>query len=132
MRIAVDQNITAAHEAFSQFGDVVTFAGRSLTRADLAGVDALVVRSVTRVDPALLDRTPVRFVGTATIGTDHIDQSYLNDRGIAIAAAAGSNAASVAEYVVAALFELRGRGAITVEGDSIGIIGVGRIGSRVV
>jgi erythronate-4-phosphate dehydrogenase len=131
MRIAVDENVPGAHDAFGQFGDVVTFAGRSLTRADLDGIDALVVRSVTRVDASLLDGTAVRFVGTATIGTDHLDHTYLRRRTIAFADAAGSNSRSVAEYVVAALLRLSELRGIDLVGESLGVVGIGRIGSIV-
>jgi erythronate-4-phosphate dehydrogenase len=131
MRIAVDENVPGAHEAFGQFGDVVPFAGRTLRRSELAGIDALVVRSVTRVDAALLDDTPVRFVGTATIGTDHLDLDYLRSRRIATADAAGCNSRSVAEYVLAALLELDERGSVDIARDTLGVVGVGRIGAIV-
>jgi erythronate-4-phosphate dehydrogenase len=131
MLTIADENIPCAAEAFGQFGSVRLAPGRLMTRADLIDADALIVRSVTRVDRDLLEGTPVRFVGTATIGTDHIDLDYLNAAGIGFADAAGSNANSVAEYITAALLELRERGLCTIAGESLGIIGVGRIGSRV-
>lgn len=131
MRILVDQNVTGALSAFARFGDVAIFDGRTITRNDLEDADAIVVRSVTRVDAALLENTSVRFVGTATIGTDHLDLDYLRSRNIEVADAAGSNARSVAEYVVASLLELRSRGELAIESQSIAIIGVGRIGAMV-
>ncbi len=106
MRILVDQNIPYAREVFSQFGEVVLAPGRSITPDLLTGVEILIVRSVTRVDKALLSGSPVRFAGTATIGTDHIDTAYLKEAGITFADAAGSNATSVAEYVTAGLMYL--------------------------
>jgi erythronate-4-phosphate dehydrogenase len=131
MTIVVDANIPFAREIFSAFGDVRLMAGRAITREDLLGADALIVRSVTRVDASLLSGTPVRFVGTATIGVDHIDTDYLRRSSIAFADAAGSNARSVAEYVVAALLELRRRGLLHIEGASLGVVGVGNVGSIV-
>lgn len=131
MRTAVDENVPGASEAFGQFGDVRIFSGRDVRRSDLVDVDALVVRSVTRVDATLLEGTPVRFVGTATIGNDHLDRDWLRRAGIVVADAAGSNSRSVAEYVVAALLELRARDLLAIAGDSIGIIGAGRIGTIV-
>lgn len=131
MVIAVDENVAGAIDAFEQFGSVRTVAGRTLQRSDLEDVDALVVRSVTRVDASLLEGTPVRFVGTATIGTDHLDLSWLASARVRVADAAGCNSRSVAEYVVAALFELRSRGVLSIIDDSIGIIGMGRIGTIV-
>jgi erythronate-4-phosphate dehydrogenase len=131
MRIAADENILSAREAFGQFGEVTTFAGRALRRDDLLDVDALVVRSVTRVDAALLEGTPVRFVGTATIGTDHLDLAWLRSRRITTADAAGSNSRSVAEYILACLLELHDRGVVDVRTDALGIVGMGRIGTIV-
>jgi len=89
------------------------------------------VRSVTRVDAHLLEGSSVRFVGTATIGMDHLDLDYLRARGIYCANAAGSNANSVAEYVVSALLATAERKGWRLAEKSIGIIGVGRIGTLV-
>ena len=85
----------------------------------------------TKVDEKLLAKSHVRFVGTATTGFDHIDIEYLKKRGVGFASAPGSNANSVAEYVIAALLEIAHKYNITLKDKSIGIIGVGRIGSRV-
>ena len=103
MKIFVDENIPLGQAAFQDHGEITRFAGRSLTRADLAGADALIIRSITKVNAGLLAGTPVRFVATATIGTDHVDQAYLRDRGIGFASAPGCNANSVGEYISAAL-----------------------------
>lgn len=130
MIIVADENIAHARDAFGQFGEVRLIAGRAIAREHLAEADALVVRSITQVTPALLEGTPVRFVGTATIGTDHIDFKYLGKRGIAFADAAGAGARSVAEYIVAALLTLRERGTLTIAGSRLGIIGVGAIGGK--
>lgn len=89
------------------------------------------MRSETRVGRALLDGTRVRFVGTTTIGTDHIDLEYLSARGIRFAGAPGSNANSVAEYITAALLWLGERKGLELERLSLGVVGVGHIGSRV-
>src|SRR5437879_1977970 len=107
MRIWVDENIPLGKDAFQTHGEVTTFAGRGLTRQDILTADALIVRSITKVDAKLLSGTPVRFVGTATIGTDHVDQTYLREQGIGFTSAPGCNANSVGEYVTAALLHLR-------------------------
>lgn len=130
MTIIADENIARADEAFAQFGTVRTAAGRAITRELLTEADALIVRSITQVDRELLHGTPVRFVGTATIGTDHIDLDYLFHHGIGFADAAGGGARSVAEYIVAALLTLRERGMLRITGERLGVIGVGAIGSR--
>ncbi len=128
MNILADENIPWAREAFGAYGNVRTMPGRSIGRGDLDDVDALVVRSVTDVGRALLDGTPVRFVGTATIG---VDTEYLQHASIGFASAAGSNATSVAEYVVAALLELWSRGAVALDACRLGIVGLGDVGTRV-
>lgn len=131
MRIWIDENIPMGREAFAAHGEVTLFAGRGLKRADLAAADALLVRSVTRVDANLLEGTPVRFVGTATIGTDHVDQPYLASRGIGFSSAPGCNANSVGEYVASALTWLEAEKGFSLEGKTLGIIGYGHVGRRV-
>lgn len=105
-RVVVDENVPLAREAFGDAGDVVLVPGRGLDREVLARADALVVRSVTRVDARLLAGTPVRFVGTCTIGTDHLDIPWLESAGITWTSAPGCNARSVAEFVFASLCRL--------------------------
>jgi erythronate-4-phosphate dehydrogenase len=113
-------------------GTVQFIPGRQMSAAAVRDADALLVRSVTPVNAALLDGSAVKFVATATIGTDHVDAEYLSNRGIGFASAAGSNANSVAEYVVAALLELAYRQKFHLRDKTIGIVGVGNVGSRVV
>jgi len=132
MRIVADENIPYVRKAFGEVGEVVMAPGRSMAPDLVRDADILLVRSVTQVNEALLGDSRVRFVGTATIGTDHIDESFLSERGIAFAAAPGSNANSVAEYVAAALLVLAGRGGWDLAGRRIGVIGVGNVGSLVV
>ncbi len=129
-KIFVDENIPQGREAFSGLGEVVPFAGRDLKKSDLTEADALMVRSITLVDASLLEDTPVQFVGTATIGTDHIDLNYLNGRDIAFTAAPGCNADAVKDYVTAALLALREKGYWTEGSDVLGIVGCGHVGSR--
>lgn len=83
MRIVADENIPLLEAFFANFGEIHRAPGRSLKAADLADAELLLVRSVTRVDEALLADSPVKFVGTCTIGTDHLDLDYLARRGIA-------------------------------------------------
>ncbi len=131
MKLAVDENIVFAEKIFAPFGEVRLFNGREITREKIADCDALVVRSVTKVNAQLLEGTGIRFVGTATIGTDHIDTEYLKRRGIAFASAPGSNSNSVAEYVFAALFHLSEKFGFLLSEKSVGIIGAGNIGRKV-
>jgi len=131
VKIIADANIPYVAECFSSIGEIEIVRGREITLAVVANADALIVRSVTRVDSALLANSRVRFVGTATIGFDHIDTEYLSRKNIGFASAPGSNANSAAEYVIAALLEIGQKHKINLEGKSIGVIGVGNVGSRV-
>lgn len=94
------------------------------------GIDALLVRSVTRVDQALLADSPVQFVGTATIGTDHVDQAYLAQRKICFSNAPGCNADAVVEYVLSCIFLLAAQQGFNPAERVYGIIGVGNVGGR--
>lgn len=131
MRIVVDEDIPFIHEALVAHGAVISVPGRGLTRDRLCAADALFVRSVTRVDAGLLDGTPVRFVGSATAGVDHVDLDWLSARGIAFAHAPGANANAVAEHVVAALLALAADRGWSLAKMTIAVIGVGHVGSRV-
>jgi len=132
MKIVVDPNIPFVQEAFGPLGDVCLVAGRQINAASVRDADLLLVRSVTPVNAALLGDSRVKFVATATIGTDHIDEVYLRERGIGFASAAGSNANSVAEYVVAALLEISHRSHFRLRDRTLGVVGVGNVGRRVV
>jgi erythronate-4-phosphate dehydrogenase len=131
MKIVADANIPFVEACFSSTGEVELMSGRDMTPQAVADADALLVRSITPVNEQLLAGSSVRFVGTATIGFDHVDLGYLERRGIGFASAPGSNANSAAEYVIAALLELGRRHGIRLEGKSIGVIGVGNVGRRV-
>ncbi len=131
MIVAVDNNIPLLAEALACCADVRVFSGRSLTREQLADIEVLLVRSTTRVGAQLLDGTPVRFVGTATAGIDHLDVEYLGQHGISWMSAAGCNAASVAEYVVYAALAWARRHGRLLRDATIGILGFGHVGSRV-
>ncbi len=113
------------------FGSVETLSGRHLQPADVVSADVLLVRSVTRVNAGLLADCRVRFVGSATSGVDHVDTGYLSRSDIAFAAASGSNATSVAEYVLSALLAVLHKRGERLAGKSVGIVGCGQVGSRV-
>jgi erythronate-4-phosphate dehydrogenase len=132
MKIIADPNIPFIHEAFDPLGEVVPIPGRQITGDAVRDADVLLVRSVTPVNESLLAGSRVRFVATATIGTDHVDERYLKDHDIGFSSAAGSNANSVAEYVVAALLELAHRHKFRLRDKTLGVVGVGHVGSRVV
>jgi erythronate-4-phosphate dehydrogenase len=131
MKIVVDENMPFGREAFETLGEVVTAPGRGIDSALLRDAELLLVRSVTKVNAALLEGTAVRFVGTATIGEDHLDKGYLKDRGIPYASAPGCNANSVSEYITGALFHLAEKHDFDLTDKTLGIVGVGNVGSRV-
>jgi erythronate-4-phosphate dehydrogenase len=130
MLIVADENIARVREAFAGFGEVRTLPGRSLSAAEVRDADVLLVRSVTPVGRELLAGSRVRFVGSATIGTDHLDIDYLDANGIAWSAAPGCNATAVAEYVLSALAALDGVLERLLSGGVVGVIGLGNVGSR--
>jgi len=132
MKIVVDENVAFAEEAFSKFGEVRLLHGREIDSSVLKDADALIVRSITKINKALLEGTSISFVGTATIGTDHVDLEYLNERSIRFADAKGCNADAVTEYVFTALFSAAVKKNISLKGKTIGVVGVGNIGSRIV
>lgn len=128
LRLVADRVIAEAATAFGGLGEVVLADGRAIDRALVADCDVLLVRSVTRVDAALLAGSRVRFVGTATAGTDHIDTAWLEGQGIAFAAAPGCNARPVGEYVLACVLahaQASGRDPATL---TAAIVGCGHAG----
>ncbi|MFQ5602657.1 MAG: 4-phosphoerythronate dehydrogenase PdxB [bacterium] len=130
LKIVADENIPFVRQAFTTLGQVATLPGREIQAEHLVDADMLLVRSVTRVNHELLHKSPVRFVATATIGLDHLDVEYLQQRGIGFASAPGCNANSVAEYVLSALMVLTERQGFTLQDKTVGIIGCGNVGSR--
>ena len=126
LNIVVDENIPFADEFFSSLGRVTRLSGRNLNAQHLRAADILIVRSVTQVNAALLSSTPVRFVGTCTIGIDHLDVDYLHAKGIVYHSAPGCNANSVVEYVFSALCQL----GVNWNKKTVGIIGCGNVGGR--
>jgi erythronate-4-phosphate dehydrogenase len=130
LRIVADENIPCVKAAFGDLGRVRRRPGREIDSTAVAEADVLLVRSVTPVTPSLLDDSPVQFVGSATIGTDHVDEDDLHERGVAFAHAPASNADSVADYVVAALLTLAHRRGVALADKTVGIVGCGNIGGR--
>lgn len=132
MLIVADENMPLLDEFFGDMGEIRRFHGRSLQAADIVGADLLLVRSVTRVDAGLLAQASPRFVGSATIGTDHVDLDLLAARGIPFASAPGCNAVAVAEYVATVLAlhaEEQRREPASLR---LGVVGCGNVGRAVV
>jgi erythronate-4-phosphate dehydrogenase len=132
MIIVIDEAVPYREEAFSGLGEIRPIAGRNLKKETIQDADALIVRSITKVDATLLEGSSVRFVGAASAGIDHIDRTYLETRGIGFGYAPGCNANSVAEYITTALCVFASRRRWDLKEKSIAVIGVGNVGSRVV
>lgn len=130
MKILVDENMPYARELFSRLGEVRAVPGRPIPTDALTDADALMVRSVTKVNEALLGDKAIKFVGTATAGTDHVDQTWLAQAGIGFSAAPGCNAIAVVEYVFSALLMLAERDGFALADRTVGIVGVGNVGGR--
>ncbi len=131
LNIVAGENIPYLKEAFEGLGNLSFLPGRSITSADLQDTHILLIRSITPVNEPLLRGTSVKFVGSASAGADHMDTAYLQSRNIEYATAAGSNANSVAEYVIAGLLTIARQQGIDLKGKTIGIVGVGNIGKLV-
>ncbi len=132
MKLVIDENIVQAREAFKTFGETTFLNGREITNKILLDADVLIVRSITKVNENLLKNTKVKFVGTATIGTDHIDQDYLQKNNIAFSSAAGCNSYSVTEYVFSAITYFANKYNFNISDKSIGVVGYGNIGTKIV
>lgn len=131
MNIYYDENMPFAKEFFGELGNLTAFSGRDLTAEQVRDADVLLVRSITQVNETLLyANNTLAFVGTATIGVDHIDQDYLATRNISFSSAPGCNAISVAEYVISALVILAERYLFDLKPLTVGIVGAGNTGTR--
>lgn len=131
LTIVADKQILLAEETFSRFGRVELIDGRSLDNSTIKNADVLLVRSVTKVDFSLLKNSKVAFIGSATSGIDHIDTEYLKKNNISFVHAPGSNARSVAEYVLSSLFAIAEYENFDISKKTVGIIGYGQVGSKV-
>ena len=128
--IVLDRDIPFIEEIFSGIGRIVVVSGHEIGPDVLSGADAVIVRSITRIDENLLSGSSVQFVGTATAGIDHLDTEFLSRSGIHWAHAPGANAQSVVEYVLASISVIARRDGQPVIGKTLGVIGCGQVGER--
>lgn len=131
MKIIVDNQIPYIRGALEPYAEVIYLPGVKTTAAVVRDADALITRTRTLCNREVLEGSKVRLIATATIGFDHIDTEYCSEAGIAWANAPGCNAESVNQYVASALFSYALRRGIGLKGKTIGIVGVGQVGSRV-
>jgi erythronate-4-phosphate dehydrogenase len=132
MLIVADENIPLLDAFFSGFGEIRRVPGRSIDRATVEQADVLLVRSVTNVNRALLEGSNVRFVGTCTIGTDHLDLDYFQQTGITWSSAPGCNARGVVDYVLGSLLTLAEIEGADLTRRTYGVVGAGEVGGRLV
>lgn len=135
MKLLVDANIPASEPCFAPLGSVRCQPGREIDAEALADVDALIIRSITRLDAETIEAakrqgSPLSFVGTCTIGTDHVDMNALEAHGIRFASAPGCNAEPVVDYVLSALLLAMERRGERLFGKRVGVVGVGNVGGR--
>jgi erythronate-4-phosphate dehydrogenase len=130
-KIVVNKHTPSVVEAFTHLGKVIALETLAVTREAVRDADILVVRSETKVNEQLLEGSSVKFVGTVTIGTDHVDERYLASKGITFVSAPGSNSNSVKEYIASALCVWSRRTGAPLAGKTIGVVGVGNVGSKV-
>lgn len=130
MKIVADENIPLLQHYFSDCAELIIKPGREISHADVVDADVLLVRSVTSANEKLLKNTSVRFVGSATIGHDHLDIAWLDANHIIWSVAKGCNAVAVVEYIICVIAALQKRNLLT--GLRAGVVGVGDIGGRVV
>lgn len=131
MKFVIDQAIPFIRKVFEPYAETVYKEGSEITHEDLMDADALIIRTRTRCNEALLAGTSVKIISTAAIGMDHIDLSFCDENGIFVQNAAGCNAGGVMNYVFSALYGAASRERIPLTGATFGIIGVGNVGSRI-
>ncbi|WP_256830653.1 4-phosphoerythronate dehydrogenase PdxB [Pseudomonas sp. Pse1] len=132
MLIVADENIPLLDAFFEGFGEIRRVPGRAIDRATVEQADVLLVRSVTHVSRELLEGSKVRFVGTCTIGTDHLDLDYFQQAGITWSSAPGCNARGVVDYVLGSLLTLAEIEGVALNERTYGVVGAGEVGGRLV
>jgi erythronate-4-phosphate dehydrogenase len=131
MKIVVDDKIPYIKGALDPFAEVLYLPGNKTTAEVVKNADALVTRTRTKCDRNLLEGSGVKFIATATIGYDHIDTAYCREAGIKWMNAKGCNAESVNQYIASALFSWSMKNRTGLKDKTIGIVGVGNVGSKV-
>jgi erythronate-4-phosphate dehydrogenase len=131
MKIIADDKIPFLKGALEPFAEVVYLPGKQISKEDIVDADALLIRTRTKCTEGLLEGSKITFIGTATIGFDHIDTQYCETQKIAWTNAPGCNSSSVQQYIAAALFKIAVAGNFKLREKTLGIIGVGNVGSKV-
>lgn len=131
MKIVADDKIPFLRGALEPFAEVVYLPGKMIDRSSLKDADALLIRTRTKCTESLLEGTKIKFIATATIGFDHIDTQYCEKNKITWTNAPGCNSSSVQQYIAAALLKMAAEFRFNLKDKTIGIVGVGNVGSKV-
>ncbi|NVO20864.1 MAG: 4-phosphoerythronate dehydrogenase [Bacteroidetes bacterium] len=131
VKIIADENIPFLKGVLEPYADITYMKGDKINHETVQHADALLIRTRTTCNSSLLKNTAVKFIGTATIGFDHIDTQFCDSKKITWINAPGCNSSSVQQYIASALIELANRYKIRLKGKTLGIIGVGNVGSKV-
>ncbi|MFZ2314223.1 MAG: 4-phosphoerythronate dehydrogenase [Gammaproteobacteria bacterium] len=130
-KIVADQQIPFLVDYFGQCGELIARPGRAINAEDVQDADVLLVRSITHVDEKLLAGSNVKFVGSITAGSDHLDKQWLEANNIAWNVAEGFNAPPVADYVISTIAALQRKEILPLSGMKAAVIGVGNVGRLV-
>jgi len=131
MKIVADDKIPFLKGVLEPYTEVIYLPGKQIDNKVLKDADALLIRTRTKCNSSILKGTAVKFIGTATIGYDHIDTEYCRKNGITWTNAPGCNSSSVQQYIAAALLRISGKFKYKLKNKTIGIVGVGNVGSKV-
>ncbi|MFA7229117.1 MAG: 4-phosphoerythronate dehydrogenase PdxB [Melioribacteraceae bacterium] len=131
IKIVADSKIPLLQGVLEPFADIIYLPPSDIVNANIKDADALIIRTRTKCNAGLLDGTKVKFIATATIGYDHIDTAYCDSKKIKWINAPGCNSSSVMQYAASALMTLASIKKINLSGMTIGIVGVGNVGSKV-
>jgi erythronate-4-phosphate dehydrogenase len=132
MKIVADKDIPFLRNVLEPFADVIYLKGSEITTRDVIDADALLIRTRTRCDGSLLKNSKVKFIGTATIGSEHIDKEYCEKNSITWVAAEGCNSNAVLQYISSTLIHLSDILDFNLGDKVLGVVGVGNIGKKVV
>ncbi len=131
MKILADTHIPYLNDVAQQFGEAEFLPGNQFTKETISDKDVLIVRTVTHFDESMLSGTNVKLICSATIGYDHIDTEYCDSHNVAWRTAPGCNASSVEQYVTSSLMHLAAKHSFSLRNKTIGIVGVGNVGTKV-
>ncbi len=130
MKLVIDDVVYEYAKIFGDFGEILALPGRDITAENVQNCDILIIRSRTKINRALLQNSNVRFVGSTVAGLDHIDLDYLHKNNIQLFSAQGCNAMAVAEFIISACVNLAAEFKFDLRQKTLGVIGVGNVGSR--